>query len=35
MAIEREKEIKDLSKTQKEILIKETNPDWAFLVITE
>lgn len=35
MAIEREKEMKNLSREQKKILIKETNPDWDFLVITE
>ena len=30
MAIEREKEIKDLSRTKKEALIKTKNPNWDF-----
>ena len=35
MAIRREKEIKDLNREAKEALIREANPDWAFLVATD
>ncbi|PSR56931.1 endonuclease [Adhaeribacter arboris] len=35
MAIEREKEIKDLSREAKEVLIRKSNPDWAFLIVTD
>lgn len=31
LAIAREKEIKDLKRDKKEILIKTINPDWKFL----
>ena len=34
-AIEREKEMKDLSREQKELLIHEVNPDKVFLIISE
>lgn len=34
-AIEREKEMKDLSREQKELLIHKVNPDKVFLVISE
>ena len=33
VAIEREKEIKDLSRAKKEALIKEQNPRWNFLEV--
>lgn len=33
MAIEREKEIKDLSRERKEELIKKENPNWNTLVV--
>ncbi len=33
-AIEREKEIKDLSRAEKEALINQNNPDWSFLIVT-
>ena len=32
-AINREKEIKNMSRKQKEELIKEKNPNWNFLVV--
>ncbi len=35
MAIEREKEVKDLSREEKKRLIQASNPDWAFLVVTD
>ncbi len=34
-AIEREMEIKNMSREGKEVLIQEVNPNWAFLVVTE
>ena len=35
IAIEREKEIKDLSRAKKEALIKEQNPKWDFFEVFE
>lgn len=34
-AIEREKEIKNLSRSKKEALINEVNPKWDFLIIDD